>query len=76
MIITIFFLFADLHYHRYQSFKYLNSSQNRYLRLYGQTFSKEDHIYFINTLYEVIIIPGLELNRVAHYANVLSTLLK
>lgn len=48
----------------------------RYLRLYGQAFSKEDHVYFINTLYEVIIIPGLELNRVAHFANVLSTLLK
>ncbi len=46
------------------------------MRLYGQTFSKEDHIYFINTLYQIVLIPGLELNRVSHYANVLSSLLK
>ncbi|CAG2120189.1 unnamed protein product, partial [Medioppia subpectinata] len=52
------------------------SDLSKYLRLYGTTFSKEDHIYFINTLYEVILIPDLELNRVSHYANVLSTLLK
>ncbi len=50
--------------------------QNRYLSLYGYSFSKEDHIYFINTLYELILIPGLELNYLADYAKVLSTLLK
>jgi len=46
------------------------------MRLYGQTFSKEDHIYFIKTIYQTILIPGLELSRVSRYANVLSALLK
>ncbi|KAI1295461.1 Proteasome activator complex subunit 4 [Halotydeus destructor] len=48
----------------------------KYIRLYGRFFSKEDHLYFIRLLYQVVTIPDLELTKVATYASVLTSLLK
>jgi len=49
---------------------------DRYIRLYGRKFSKEDHITFIKLLYELITIPDLEYAVLQIFAQLLSQLLK
>ncbi|KAH3856831.1 hypothetical protein DPMN_099426 [Dreissena polymorpha] len=53
-----------------------SSQLSRYIRLYGLKFSKEDHVHFIHLLYELVVLPDLELSVVNKVANILSTLLK
>ena len=49
---------------------------SRYIRLYGLKFSKEDHVNFIHLLYELTVIPDLEMSLVSKFASQLSGLLK
>ncbi|XP_054706567.1 LOW QUALITY PROTEIN: proteasome activator complex subunit 4-like [Uloborus diversus] len=48
----------------------------RYISLYGRKFSKEDHISFINVLFELLLIPDVELTFVDNIAVILNLLLK
>lgn len=48
----------------------------KYIRLYGRLFSKEDHLTLIRLLYEIVIIPDLELSAVQKVAYTLNILLK
>ena len=48
----------------------------RYIRLYGLKFSKEDHIALIHLLYELCMMPDLEVSLVQKFANQLIGLLK
>ncbi|XP_035997904.1 proteasome activator complex subunit 4B isoform X2 [Fundulus heteroclitus] len=47
-----------------------------FLKLYGRRFSKEDHILFINLLYELVTLPNLEPHMMCSYARLLIQLLK
>eukprot|EP00794_Sanderia_malayensis_P017776 gene17776-19552_t len=47
-----------------------------YLRIYGQRFSKEDHILFIKLLYEIATTPDLEPQFVRGLSHTLVWLLK
>ncbi|XP_068596993.1 proteasome activator complex subunit 4A [Brachionichthys hirsutus] len=47
-----------------------------YMRLYGRKFSKEDHVLFIKLLYELLIIPRLEISMRQSLARLLINLLK
>ncbi|XP_060063003.1 proteasome activator complex subunit 4-like [Ylistrum balloti] len=49
---------------------------SRYIRLYGLKFAKEDHIALIKLMYELILIPDLELSLIQMFANQLISLLK
>lgn len=49
---------------------------DRYLRLYGRKFRKEDHVLFIKLLYELVTIPELEISMLQSFARLLITLLK
>ncbi|XP_075223188.1 proteasome activator complex subunit 4A-like isoform X2 [Lycorma delicatula] len=48
----------------------------RYIRLYGLKFSKEDHLLFINLTFEALTIPSLEPYLVNKFASLLILLLK
>ena len=52
------------------------SRLNKYIRLYGLKFPKEDHILLIKLLYSVIMIPSLEPYIVNHLGSCLVSLLK
>lgn len=52
------------------------SSPSSFLKLYGRRFSKEDHILFINLLYELVTLPNLEPHMMCSYARLLIQLLK
>jgi len=52
------------------------SPLDRYLRLYGRKFSKEDHVLFIKLLYELVTIPNLEISMMQSFARLLVNLLK
>uniref|UniRef100_A0A3B4GPM2 Proteasome activator subunit 4 n=1 Tax=Pundamilia nyererei TaxID=303518 RepID=A0A3B4GPM2_9CICH len=47
-----------------------------YMRLYGRKFSKEDHVLFIKLLYELVMIPKLEISMMQGLARLLINLLK
>ncbi|XP_068183158.1 proteasome activator complex subunit 4A [Antennarius striatus] len=47
-----------------------------YMRLYGRKFSKEDHVLFIKLLYELLVIPRLEISKMQGLARLLINLLK
>lgn len=47
-----------------------------YLRLYGRKFSKEDHVLFIQLLYELVTLPHLEVSMMLSFARPLISLLK
>ncbi|XP_058477820.1 proteasome activator complex subunit 4B isoform X2 [Solea solea] len=47
-----------------------------YLKLYGRRFSKDDHIFFIKLLYELVTLPNLEPHMMQSYARLLIHLLK
>uniref|UniRef100_A0A3Q3IVD1 Proteasome activator Blm10 mid region domain-containing protein n=1 Tax=Monopterus albus TaxID=43700 RepID=A0A3Q3IVD1_MONAL len=47
-----------------------------YMRLYGRKFSKEDHVLFIKLLYELVMIPRLEISMIQGLARLLINLLK
>ncbi|XP_038138502.1 proteasome activator complex subunit 4B [Cyprinodon tularosa] len=47
-----------------------------FLKLYGRRFSKEDHVLFINLLYELVTLPNLEPHMMCSYARLLIQLLK
>lgn len=49
---------------------------SKYLSIYGRFFPKEDHLYYIRFLFEVIQIPTLELSRIMTFTSVLTALLK
>lgn len=49
---------------------------SKYIKLYGRFFPKEDHLFFIHLLYDVIQIENIELSKCMSFANVLTTLLK
>jgi hypothetical protein len=49
---------------------------NSYISLYGLCFSKEDHIYLIKLLLNVITIPELCFQEVMFYSRILIKLLK
>lgn len=49
---------------------------SKYIRLYGRMFSKEDHLYFIHLLMEVIQIPDISASRLMTCSSLLTTLLK
>ena len=51
-------------------------SNFRYIRLYGLKFSKEDHLALIHLLYELCVMPDLEVSLVQKFANQLIELLK
>ena len=71
--ILVFFKTNILYKIIFKPFFYLNSS---YISLYGLCFSKEDHIYFIQLLYNVIIIPEIYFQEIQKYAKILIKLLK
>nr|UCK81620.1 proteasome activator complex subunit 4 [Arenicola marina] len=48
----------------------------KYIRLYGHKFSKEDHLTFINILFELTTIPDLDYSLVHKFGQLLVTLLK
>lgn len=54
----------------------LNLQLFRYMRLYGRKFSKEDHVLFIKLLYELVMIPKLEISMMQGLARLLINLLK
>ncbi|XP_048863845.1 proteasome activator complex subunit 4A isoform X1 [Brienomyrus brachyistius] len=47
-----------------------------YMRLYGRKFNKEDHVLFVNLLYELVTIPKLEISMMQGFARLLINLLK
>uniref|UniRef100_A0A4W3GX57 Proteasome activator subunit 4b n=1 Tax=Callorhinchus milii TaxID=7868 RepID=A0A4W3GX57_CALMI len=47
-----------------------------YIRLYGRKFSKEDHVLFVKLLYELVIMPKLEISMMQGFARLLISLLK
>ncbi|XP_072293387.1 proteasome activator complex subunit 4A isoform X1 [Eucyclogobius newberryi] len=47
-----------------------------YMRLYGRKFSKEDHVLFIKLLYELVMIPKLEISMMQGFSRLLINLLK
>lgn len=49
---------------------------DRYLRLNGRKFSKEDHVLFVKLLYELVTIPELEISMLQGFARLLINLLK
>lgn len=49
---------------------------SRYIKLYGMKFSKEDHLALIHLMYELVVMPELELSLVQKYASQLIGLLK
>lgn len=49
---------------------------SKYIRLYGRMFSKEDHIYFIDLLLQVIQIPEISASKLMTCSSLLTTLLK
>ena len=49
---------------------------SKYIKLYGHFFPKEDHLFFIHLLFDVIQIEDIELSKCMSFANVLTTLLK
>uniref|UniRef100_A0A915JHA3 Proteasome activator Blm10 mid region domain-containing protein n=1 Tax=Romanomermis culicivorax TaxID=13658 RepID=A0A915JHA3_ROMCU len=49
---------------------------DRYVHLYGFRFSKEDHVLFVKTMYELIVMPGMELRLVKTFSLILNNLLK
>ncbi|XP_060526500.1 proteasome activator complex subunit 4-like [Cylas formicarius] len=52
------------------------SRLNKYIKIYGMKFSKEDHIALIKLFYELVTIPDLEPTRVNKCALTLTQLLK
>ncbi|KAJ8309114.1 hypothetical protein KUTeg_013988 [Tegillarca granosa] len=48
----------------------------RYIKLYGMKFSKEDHVLLIKYLFELVVMPDLELSLVQKFAHQLILLLK
>ncbi|XP_043684421.1 proteasome activator complex subunit 4B-like isoform X1 [Vespula pensylvanica] len=48
----------------------------KYIKIYGMKFSKEDHIYFIKLMYELIIIPNLDPFLINKFGSTLILLLK
>ncbi|KAK5647619.1 hypothetical protein RI129_002511 [Pyrocoelia pectoralis] len=52
------------------------SRLNKYTRIYGFKFSKEDHIALVKLYYELVTIPGLEPTRINKLACTLTFLLK
>ncbi|XP_022913061.1 proteasome activator complex subunit 4A-like [Onthophagus taurus] len=52
------------------------SRLNRYLKIYGLKFSKEDHVILIKLFYELLTIPNLEPARISKFAVTLNLLLK
>ncbi|CAH0550528.1 unnamed protein product [Brassicogethes aeneus] len=52
------------------------SRLNKYIKIYGLKFSKEDHIALIKLFYELVIIPDLEPSRINKSATTLTSLLK
>ncbi|XP_076268331.1 proteasome activator complex subunit 4-like isoform X1 [Rhynchophorus ferrugineus] len=52
------------------------SRLNKYIKIYGLNFSKEDHIALIKLFYELVTIPDLEPTRVNKCAFTLTQLLK
>merc|ERR1712013_547208 len=49
---------------------------HKYIRGYGNYFSKEDHIIFIKLLYQLLVIPNLEAQFVKSFCYVLHKLIK
>ncbi|KYB26764.1 proteasome activator complex subunit 4 [Tribolium castaneum] len=52
------------------------SRLNKYIKIYGMKFSKEDHICFIKLFYDLLTIPDLEPTRINKCASTLTQLLK
>ncbi|KAJ8979648.1 hypothetical protein NQ317_001355 [Molorchus minor] len=52
------------------------SRLNKYIKIYGMKFSKEDHIALIRLFYELVTIPDLEPTRINKCATTLIQLLK
>ncbi|XP_018576290.1 proteasome activator complex subunit 4 [Anoplophora glabripennis] len=52
------------------------SRLNKYIKIYGMKFSKEDHIALIKLFYELVTIPDLEPTRINKCATTLIQLLK
>ncbi|VDI21300.1 proteasome activator subunit 4 [Mytilus galloprovincialis] len=48
----------------------------RYIKLNGMKFCKEDHLALINLMYELVVMPELELSLVQKFAAMLINLLK
>lgn len=48
----------------------------KYIQLYGRKFSKNDHIIFIKLLFELLIVPDIELSFVNKVCILLKSLLK
>lgn len=49
---------------------------DKYLHLNGLRFSKNEHVSFVNTFYQLIIMPNLELRIVKAFCQILINLLK
>ncbi|KAF5303620.1 hypothetical protein FQA39_LY09867 [Lamprigera yunnana] len=49
---------------------------NKYIRIYGLKFSKEDHIALVKLYYELVTIPNLEPMRINKFSATLNYLLK
>ncbi|XP_062911944.1 proteasome activator complex subunit 4-like isoform X1 [Mobula hypostoma] len=47
-----------------------------YIRLYGRKFSKEDHVIFVKLLYELVVMPELEISMMQGFTRLLINLLK
>ncbi|GCB62155.1 hypothetical protein scyTo_0011429, partial [Scyliorhinus torazame] len=47
-----------------------------YIRLYGRKFSKEDHVLFVKLLYELVVMPKLEISMMQGFTRLLISLLK
>ncbi|CAG0916740.1 unnamed protein product [Notodromas monacha] len=52
------------------------SRLQRYVKLFGWKFSKEDHVAFVKLLYDILCIPDLDFFSVIKVAQTLSLLLK
>ncbi|KAJ8924060.1 hypothetical protein NQ315_006837 [Exocentrus adspersus] len=52
------------------------SRLNKYIKIYGMKFSKEDHVALIKLFYELVTIPDLEPTRISKCATTLIQLLK
>lgn len=48
----------------------------KYIKMFGLKFSKEDHITFVKLMYELVMIPDLEPYLVHKFSNVFTLLLK